>query len=546
VDWISDLLEAQTDPEFDICRAYSAAEALGWLNRAKIDILITDIRMPKMNGIELAEKVREDWPQCKVLMLTAYSEFDYAYDAIKSNVVSYILKDEEDSHILAEVRKAVNLLNNELSSLKLLDDMREQLKDSTSAIQNELVLSLLKGDQGNLKGIFGQLESIGVNVNKDTPILLLAGRLENVEADYTVVERFRLAVAVKKLVAHYMGNHFRCHAVEDGNSRMVWLIQSNAEGGLNANAAQTVENAIVFAGGALETIQQASMETLGLRISFALHGALVTGSQIPDAFRLLDGILDLQTDQIGFIITTTCPANAASVMQPVEPEGSETRMNVNLTEKIERFLATNRLVDFQQTLEIICKKIESCTSWHNNTALELYYATAVAVVSYINRRKLAEKIAFKTGLNGLFRPYDAGSWKNAVNYLRQLSAAISELQREGAGQLSNNIIQVLKNYIDSHITEDISLVRLSEVTGYNTTYLSHLFRENTGIRLNDYIGRRKLIKIEELMSDEKLNIGDIASKAGFESRTYFNNFLRRMKGMSPQEYRAHLRQSQKK
>jgi len=148
-------------------------------------------------------------------------------------------------------------------------------------------------------------------------------------------------------------------------------------------------------------------------------------------------------------------------------------------------------------------------------------------------------------LDGLFRPYESGSWKNAADNLRRLSEAIFQLQRESEGQLPNNITLAVKNYINGHITEDVSLIKLSEVAGYNATYLSHLFREQTGITLKEYISRQKLVRITELMSDLGSNINDVALKAGFESRTYFNNFIRRMTGMSPQEYRAQLRLTQK-
>jgi len=105
-----------------------------------------------------------------------------------------------------------------------------------------------------------------------------------------------------------------------------------------------------------------------------------------------------------------------------------------------------------------------------------------------------------------------------------------------------NIIQKLKSYIDEHIVEDVSLTRLSEVTGYNSSYLSRVFKQNTGITINEYICKRKLSRITELLLDNNLNISDIAEKTGFNSRTYFNNFFRRMTGVSPQEYRRHLHQ----
>jgi two-component system, response regulator YesN len=534
VDWISDLLESQIEPEFDICRAYSVTEALEWLNRAKIDIIITDIKMPKMSGIELSQKVRENWPQCKIIMLTAYSEFDYAYESIKNNVVSYILKDEDDAHILAQVRKATDLLDEESRNAKLLNDTRKQVIESVSVVRNELVIGLLSGSTRDISGIIRQLNDIGVHFDADAPFLLFITRLEGGLQELEIVERYNRFSSVMRLANHYFYTNFNCCFAENSKNSIICIMQT-------INKEQIVFP-VVIVGGTLETIQQACMDTLGLRVSFALYGAAEEASRLPEAMQSLEDLLLLQPDDTAFIITV--PDSVRAVTIPSDSVESSA-IHGTLAGKLVGYLTADRPDEFKQALEVVCKRLENCVSWQDNNALELYYASAVAIVSYISRRKLNDKIAYKTGLDGLFRPYESGSWKNAADNLRRLSEAIFQLQRESEGQLPNNITLAVKNYINGHITEDVSLIKLSEVAGYNATYLSHLFREQTGITLKEYISRQKLVRITELMSDLGSNINDVALKAGFESRTYFNNFIRRMTGMSPQEYRAQLRLTQK-
>lgn len=188
-------------------------------------------------------------------------------------------------------------------------------------------------------------------------------------------------------------------------------------------------------------------------------------------------------------------------------------------------------------LDKICGELGKCQSFHNNEALECYYSVCVVIIGFINQRGLVGKIALKIGLNGLFQPQLCGSWGKAAEYLKQLSEILFDLQKDDESRLSDNIVRFLKEYIDGHITEDVSLVKLSEVSGYNASYLSRFFREYAGETLNDYISRKKLEKIGELICNASLNIGDIAMQAGFNSRTYFNRFVKKMTGLSPQEYR---------
>lgn len=134
-------------------------------------------------------------------------------------------------------------------------------------------------------------------------------------------------------------------------------------------------------------------------------------------------------------------------------------------------------------------------------------------------------------MSELFRPYEAGSWKNAAEYLRRLSCAVFELQNEDNGKYTNYIITILREYIQAHLTEDVSLVKLSEITGYNASYLSRFYRENAGETLNDFISGQKIKIIRELMADVKLNIGEISQKTGFESRTSFNRFIKKIRAV---------------
>ncbi|MBW7462077.1 response regulator, partial [Paenibacillus sepulcri] len=93
--------------ELNVYRAYSPLEALAILTGSKMDIVLTDIHMPGMSGIELQQKIHERWPRCKVIFLTGYSDFDYIQSAMRNGGMDYILKVEGDEPILAAVGRAI-------------------------------------------------------------------------------------------------------------------------------------------------------------------------------------------------------------------------------------------------------------------------------------------------------------------------------------------------------------------------------------------------------------------------------------------------------
>lgn len=88
----------EESPELDLATASSAVEAQDILEKRKIDVVIMDINMPQMSGLELYDIIRERWPYCKVIFLTGYSDFDYVYKVHKH--AKYVLKAEDDDKIL--------------------------------------------------------------------------------------------------------------------------------------------------------------------------------------------------------------------------------------------------------------------------------------------------------------------------------------------------------------------------------------------------------------------------------------------------------------
>ena len=442
VDFICDLLEEQTEPELDVCRAYSANDALSWLNRARIDILMTDIRMPKMDGITLIKRVHQDWPRCKVIILTAYAQFEYAHEAIKNNVVSYILKDEDDEYIINTIKATIQILDEEINKIGSINSMKEQIDELTATLQSETLLGMLQNTHYNKADFNSHLHKARISINQDLPIMLFANQIDKLCRYNNMTEKMQTVSKVKAIIEHCLGAYFCCYSAEYSDNRLAWVIQpikryNNFHESLDA-----------YVSGMLEMAQQTCKNSLGLILSFILHGSPIFMNNASEIFTKINRLLNSENNEKkGFIIR-----------------------------------ADNRII--------------------NQTNMQTQIDS--------NRELTSD------------------------------NSAMNQIMVQDNGSLSDTVISIIKEYIGNNITEDTSLVRLSELTGYSTTYLSHLFKDKMGITLSNYIKEQKLNVIKKNMLDKKLNIGDVAKNAGFSSRTYFNNFLRRMTNMSPQEYRASL------
>ena len=375
VDWIADLLEHDDDPnaEYDICRAYGVDEALRWLSRARIDLMVTDIQMPGVSGLELAENVRERWPACQVAFLTAYARFDYAYKAVNLGSAGYILKSEDDAKILKKLRAAIRLVGAEADAAPQAAPAAE-----CAALRRFLAHET---DETAL------LRSLGWKDRHSLCLLAVTG-----EVDGQYLNEAHRAVS-------YVCGDYVWTAYDDGFY-------------------------FLLSGGARENVPTR-----------------------------LKNMLEWAQDSAG------CAASC--LISPV--------------------------ID----------------------ASELAGAAAKCAQLRGERRSLSYIYCY----------------------------ALNENERSG----DNALVRFIQRYIETHISGDVSLVRLSEATGYNASYISRLYSEVTGERLSRFISRRRMDYIRTLMTREAGTLEEIAVQAGFSSRTYFNHFVRQNAGVQPSELFRQLR-----
>ncbi|MNC20980.1 Multiple antibiotic resistance protein MarA [compost metagenome] len=173
---------------------------------------------------------------------------------------------------------------------------------------------------------------------------------------------------------------------------------------------------------------------------------------------------------------------------------------------------------------------------------ELYFAIALICLSYMNRWNLAERAAANVELNRLMKPCSHSSWQDAVQYLASVGSLLFDLQDVEQERRAKTIINAVQRHVQQHLDnpDELSLVRLAELVYFNPSYLSRLFKQETGLNLSDYINSSRMNKAMELLKNPDVKILEVAERVGYNSAANFARSFRRYAQMTPQEYRALL------
>jgi two-component system, response regulator YesN len=530
--------------ELDVYKAYSGRAALELLAKTRMDVVVTDIRMPGIDGIQLLKKIHFNWPECKVIFLTGYREFDYAYSALQHKGVRYILKTEGFDSVIRAVESAVKEIEDSLKTQNLIEEANRQINTASLLLQKEYLTSLLHNEEILRKSDQSLLDRLGMDLKADSHILMLMGRIDHLPKKISYTEKTKLFYTLQLITGQYLSPRVHYVQLTDEYQDLLWLIQP-------AELFQPVEAGtglpedrwgpiVLFVKGTLEMIQNVCRETLQLSVSFALDTETAQWKDIAEKYQSLRLLMNYRIGSGNEMLLTEKNLEWDESAVVIRDKNLLVSLKPNMLEALEIALERGEREELGKLLENITAGMEKIASMHYTPAMEIYYSLSLLLMSHINRWKLNEKVPFKIGLHKLLRADEHESWEEAVGYLKQLSDIIFDIQAGEQEKRADNTIVLIKEYINNHLQEDLSLVKLSDLVYFNPNYLSHLFKQQAGINLSEYIQETRIKKAKFLLARPEMKVNDIASAVGYGSATNFIRFFKKITGMTPLEYRESI------
>ena len=506
VDWLSSLMYAQSDLSLNLFSCYGVTEARKIIDAHRIDILLTDIRMPDGNGLDLASTIHSRWADCKVLMLTAFSEFEYAKKAIHSGVDSYILKTENDDFILAEMRRVIFELNRKLDERQQNFILKRDLDHYMALYQNSLFIDWLRDGFISKEQQDRCLSELGVNPL--FPCYLVLGRILTKHSDAMGLNAMHARISFQ-CMAEEMSSCFLSSIQDDD---LYFLLQPKPDYFRNYQG---------LLKDTLDIVQHSLNELYKFEISFVISSAVSDPGLLANDCRKMRAFLKTISPDSGAFLYCMNMSSPVKKMQFGFLAAAEA-----LSDALER----GDEDAFDQLLEQM--QIVS----NNDTYPVSYLCAALPIIEYSVEDTSDSFIDVGAICDFIVR----GSSIEAFAYLRTVGNALFAQKRRHQLDDKQRLVERIDQFLAENANHDLSISDVSDYFNYNADYLSRIYAAASGVTLKKAISQKRLAFVMQLMQDASLSLNEVAERSHFKSRTYFNFFIKHMLGMTPSQYRQTL------
>ncbi len=537
-DGLTEFFKSQNEIELDVYCAYSGEEAVNWMNRMRMDVVLTDIQMPGLNGMELMKIIRRNWPFCRVIFLTGYVEFNFVYQAIQYPNVKFLLKTEGYQKILGAVREAVSEIERSIHIESLIRQTEQQMDQARDFLQRDYILGLIQANNPT-DDVKSQLQRLGIKLDADAPFFFILGKIYKAEDGIPYTDRVRLLCSAGLVVSSHISAITPSVFVLDDRYYVLALVQfvQPVEKGDGDCRGSLLDQSNLLRG-CLELVQRECLKSIGVGVSFILSKEPVQWENIFSQYRRMQQILTYRSDAGNELILSD--DYLGGLMSAPKDSAQQRRIYACARDRdvfqscLEKGEKANCIQVMDRILSNVCGGENGFSKRYRE---EVYYSVALVLLSYINRYGLEERLIKFIDLEKLMQYESHASGEEAVKYLKSLLGVILDVTEKSKKETISHEIDFLKDHIANHLKDDLSLVCLAELMHFNPTYLSRMFKLETGEKISDFISRLRISQAKSMLRRTNVRIQDVGEAIGYHSTTNFIRFFKKATGVTPKVFR---------
>ncbi|MFS0724297.1 helix-turn-helix domain-containing protein [Paenibacillus sp. 1P07SE] len=492
--------------------AYNGVEGASVIRRVKPELVITDIRMPQSDGLDMIKGLKEQCCPAKFILLSGFAEFEYARRGLNLGALSYINKPVEEEELQTAVQQAMKVIREEKEKQREVEDLQQKYHnriqeralrevldlDSTNAelMQELLGTAQIRTENTWLLSMILEFSNSGGAIKEDSLEQLYA-QVDGTLGDYREVYRFR-----------YSGTQIAVVVTSGTPIGYAELIRSVHK--LKENVYRQLERTMTVGVG---TIQR---EAAGISRSFeearyALSYQVVKGTNTIIAYPEI--------------------SQPSSKSQPVSEE---------LISRLEAALDNMDGQACSATIREIFGRLGSEPDMSLGDLQRHCLNILLSSVRKMSFQQLQQNDFLGRHLLSLDEMSRFQTLAQLEDWMIQAIRRILQFKEEHHVPKKKDIIAEVKEYVNAHYNEQITLAELSARFFISPYYLSQFFKQKTGETYVNYLTRIRINKAQELLEKTDLKVYEICQLVGYSDGQHFARMFEKLTGCKPRDYRKNL------
>lgn len=479
--------------------ADSAEEALERMELEKPDILLTDILMSGMTGLQLAEEAKRMLPRLEVIILSGYDDFAYTQQAIRQQVSDYLLKKSKPEEIIKTVLK----VKRKLEDGRQMEDRNEQER-RLERIRRK-VSWVVHGEYDAVCA-----EWLPASPNHQWQVLLVEPTGWGTNAQDHSLLLFAIGNAIKELLPSMRFEY---------ESRMVLVVPA----ALGDEA--RIQRSARFA----------QLERM-LKCRLVVAGGLAESKpeQLHDSY---------QTALEAIAYRTLVNTNIWEYAEIADRKGGKTILTQEEEKALSVIMLQNDPLALQRWVRKYAEGLLADMESTPQTIQAAMQSVALAGLRWLDRVLAAAGSREEREQD--LPPYRFDIGKCELDSLYQYLFDMMKYVHRRLDESKLSHVQRAMIFIEERVGRELSLIQVAEHVHLHPNHLSELFKKETGIKFVDYVTRTRMQRAAELLASTPAKVSEIASAVGYEDMKYFSGMFKKFTGLTPNGYREQLARQQR-
>lgn len=505
---------------YEFCGEASDGElAFPLIQKTRPDILITDIKMPFVDGLALSRLVKKELPETEIIILSGYEEFDYAKEAIQIGVARYLLKPINGETLLQEIDSVAEIILGKQKEKEIREKYQKEMEENSLRDQMDLFQHLVTGDC-SMEELLFVADKLDLKIMAPWYSIVLL-KIQSMKHDYE--EYSGSIVAVDERI------------VKLAEPEHVLIFDRALEGRAFLFKADSEEELLAYQKEYLGDVKEVLSGYANLRYFGGIGTPVNRLREIPASFEDASHAFAHR-----YLVAESCILDSSLLMQEGAAEHEDFRISAVNPEQIDRakmqeFLRTGDLDEVVYFVDEFFGKLDGGAM---KSRIFRQYITMDAYFSIVDFLKglglQKDEIEAPDQDSSILQDE-----KSAMDYIVRIMNKALVLREKRASSRYEDVVSEVIHYIeDNYAQEELSLNLLASHVNFSPNHLSMIFSQQTGQTLIRYLTDYRMNRAKELLRCSSKKSSVISMEVGYKDPHYFSYLFKKTQGMTPTQYRG--------